>query len=323
MGIKNLLLFLKDYMTKINVKDIKGKRVGIDGYVWIHKGIFSDTMNIVDNINSDNYVKYIMKNLKKLIDNDIYPVIVFDGRKLCIKYKEEAYRQYKREEQMKKALIYKEKDYIKYKKIMINTIKIGHDMTKKIIDELKKVNIEYIISPHESDAQLSYLDKIGYIDYIITEDSDLIAYGCKNILYKYNYINGDFMLIQFKNIFNLFNYDYNKLLEFCILSGCDYFKLKGVGIKTSYNYFKNQTFLKSQNYKTNMNFYFAKYTFKHQAVYDPIQNKYRYTNNDIYFKIYNNNNNDKCSEIEKYFNDIIDNSPILKCRIAGLLDKPF
>ena len=325
MGIKNLLLFLRPYMKKINMNELKNKRIGIDGYVWIHKGIFSDKMDIVDNINSNNYINYIIKNIKILKKYYIYPIFVFDGRKLCIKHKEVIYRQIRREEQEKKAMIYKKKDYLKYKKIMINTIKVGHEMTKKVIKKLDELNIEYIISPHESDAQLSYLDKIGYIDYVITEDSDLIAYGCKKILYKYDSINETFMLIKLNDIFRLFNYDYNKLLEFCILSGCDYFKMKGVGIKTSYNYFQKQSNFKSSDYMINMNFYFAKYTFIHQAVYDPIYKIYKYTNNYEYFKINDQNINisNLHTKTEQYFINLINQSPILKCKIAGILDSPF
>ena len=46
--------------------------------------------------------------------------------------------------------------------------------------------IEFIVSPYEADAQLAYLSRTNYVDYIVTEDSDLIAFGAKRILYKLN-----------------------------------------------------------------------------------------------------------------------------------------
>ena len=161
MGIKNLLLFLRPYMKKINMNELKNKRIGIDGYVWIHKGIFSDKMDIVDNINSNNYINYIIKNIKILKKYYIYPIFVFDGRKLCIKHKEVIYRQIRREEQEKKAMIYKKKDYLKYKKIMINTIKVGHEMTKKVIKKLDELNIEYIISLLQQRLQYKDIMKLA------------------------------------------------------------------------------------------------------------------------------------------------------------------
>ena len=39
-----------------------------------------------------------------------------------------------------------------------------------------------MISPYESDSQISKLYNLGLVDYVITEDSDLVIYGVKAIL---------------------------------------------------------------------------------------------------------------------------------------------
>ena len=39
----------------------------------------------------------------------------------------------------------------------------------------------YIVSPYESDAQIAFLLSKGYADFAMTEDSDLLAYGCKKV----------------------------------------------------------------------------------------------------------------------------------------------
>ena len=46
--------------------------------------------------------------------------------------------------------------------------------------------IEFIVAPYEADAQLAFLSRSGRVDAVITEDSDLIAYGCKRVLFKMN-----------------------------------------------------------------------------------------------------------------------------------------
>ena len=38
-----------------------------------------------------------------------------------------------------------------------------------------------IVAPYESDAQMAFLVKRGYADFVLTEDSDLLAYGCKQV----------------------------------------------------------------------------------------------------------------------------------------------
>lgn len=45
-------------------------------------------------------------------------------------------------------------------------------------------NVAYVVAPYEADAQLAYLEKKGLIDGIITEDTDLLVFGCKKILFK-------------------------------------------------------------------------------------------------------------------------------------------
>jgi 5'-3' exonuclease len=47
---------------------------------------------------------------------------------------------------------------------------------------LRSENVEFVVAPYEADAQLAYLATLdadqGGIAAVITEDSDLIAYGC-------------------------------------------------------------------------------------------------------------------------------------------------
>ncbi len=44
---------------------------------------------------------------------------------------------------------------------------------------LRAENVEYIVAPYEADAQLCFLEREGLVDGIITEDSDLLVFGCK------------------------------------------------------------------------------------------------------------------------------------------------
>lgn len=42
-------------------------------------------------------------------------------------------------------------------------------------------NVDVIVSPYEADAQLAFLTNNGLADAVITEDSDLIAFGCAKV----------------------------------------------------------------------------------------------------------------------------------------------
>ena len=78
-------------------------------------------------------------------------------------------------------------------KKMIDSIDVSPDVAYKLYQELKNKNYKCIIAPYEADAQLAYLSRTGIVDFIITEDSDLLAFGAKKILYKLDFttLNGE------------------------------------------------------------------------------------------------------------------------------------
>lgn len=44
---------------------------------------------------------------------------------------------------------------------------------------LRDAGVEFIVAPFEADAQLAFLEKMGVIAGVITEDSDLLVFGCR------------------------------------------------------------------------------------------------------------------------------------------------
>ena len=60
-------------------------------------------------------------------------------------------------------------------------VDVTPEMAALLIRTLKDSGVECIVAPYEADAQLAYLSKTGYVDAIITEDSDLIPYGSTTV----------------------------------------------------------------------------------------------------------------------------------------------
>ena len=60
-----------------------------------------------------------------------------------------------------------------------------------------------IVAPYEADAQLAYLEMQGITQFTITEDSDLLIYGCKKVFDILNCIHRVFplktLLFSYKN----------------------------------------------------------------------------------------------------------------------------
>jgi len=70
------------------------------------------------------------------------------------------------------------------------------------------MNIDFVVAPYEADAQLAYLEKIGLIQAIITEDSDLLVFGSKRvqlifILYIFSKSNSEILIIKINHIYYL------------------------------------------------------------------------------------------------------------------------
>lgn len=119
----------------------------------------------------------------------------------------------------------------------------------RIVDELLKAlrqaELPFLVAPYEADSQLAFLSDMGYLDLVITEDSDLVAHGVKSILYKSSAEIGNNRacgkLLKFSDIgavvgdsWNLADFSPVMMTLLFVSVGCDYCeKLKGVGLVTA------------------------------------------------------------------------------------------
>ena len=164
-------------------------------------------------------------------------------------------------------------------------------MAHSFILALRELNIEYYVAPYEADAQLAYLYITGAVDFIITEDSDLLAFGVDLAFFKMdNNGNGyEVDLSKIQKIKTFKDFDKEMLLIACILSGCDYLEsIKGIGFKKAVKMVddagKDDTFLEAMTIirsdkkievpsKYEKKFMKAFLTFKFQKVYCPQRKK--------------------------------------------------
>ncbi|CAA0832384.1 Exonuclease 1 [Striga hermonthica] len=165
-------------------------------------------------------------------------------------------------------------------------VDISPSVAYDLIQVLKKENVSYVVAPYEADAQMTYLALNNHVDAVITEDSDLIAFGCPRIIYKMDKfgqgVEFKSALLQYNKDLNLEGFTQMMLLEMCIFSGCDYLQsLPGMGLKKAHalmKKFKNhQNVIKHLKYNNieftplyEESFRRAILTFRHQRVYDPV-----------------------------------------------------
>ncbi|CAD5314008.1 unnamed protein product [Arabidopsis thaliana] len=227
-----------------------------------------------------------MHRVNLLRHHGVKPIMVFDGGPLPMKLEQENKRARSRKENLARALEHEANGnssaaYECYSKAVDISPSIAHEL----IQVLRQENVDYVVAPYEADAQMAFLAITKQVDAIITEDSDLIPFGCPKIIFKMDKF-GHGVEFQASKLpknkdLSLSGFSSQMLLEMCILSGCDYLQsLPGMGLKRAHaliTKFKSyDRVIKHLKYSTvsvpplyEESFKRALLTFKHQRVYDP------------------------------------------------------
>lgn len=203
MGIKALLKYARPAIRKSYIYEFNGKSIAIDVSCLIYKALHYG--------NHINYIRAFKRLLLKLKCSYIF---VFDGRPPRSKFRENQRRSGK------------------------SHLRITPEIAESVKLELSKLpNSKIVQSPGESDPQLAFLALNGLVDIIVTEDSDLIVYGCECVVFKLNpsgrcevYEKSKFVI---ETEFPVFRW-------VCIMAGCDYLPggIKGLGLKKAINLVK-------------------------------------------------------------------------------------
>ncbi|XP_020257541.1 exonuclease 1 isoform X2 [Asparagus officinalis] len=227
-----------------------------------------------------------MHRVNLLRHHGIKPVLVFDGGLLPTKIDQETKRSRARKENLERAVEHEAAGnsaaaFVCYQK----AVDISPSIALGLIKVLKQEKVDYIVAPYEADAQMTFLCMNKLVDAVITEDSDLIPFGCSRIIFKMDKFGQGVqyqssMLGRNKEL-DFTGFTKQMLLEMCILSGCDYLQsLPGMGLKRAYSLvqkFKSyEKVIKHLRYSAfsvpphyEENFKKAMWAFLHQRVYDP------------------------------------------------------
>ncbi|KTF88764.1 hypothetical protein cypCar_00018869 [Cyprinus carpio] len=235
MGIQGLLQFIKDASEPINVKKYRGQTVAVDTYCWLHKGAFSCAEKLAKGEPTDQYVSYCMKFVDMLLSFGVKPILVFDGRNLPSKQEVEKSRRERRQANLQKGKqLLREGKISEARECFTRSVNITPSMAHDVIKTARVRGVDCVVAPYEADAQLAFLNKSGIAQAVITEDSDLLAFGCKKVILKMDKQGNGLEIDQChlgrcKSLGNIFTEE--KFRYMCILSGCDYLpSLYGIGL---------------------------------------------------------------------------------------------
>lgn len=230
-----------------------------------------------------------MHRVRMLIHFGVIPYIVFDGDRLPIKAATEAERAKGREESKKAGLeLYRLQKWSQAHRELQKAVDVTPEMALQLIDELKKIGVRYVVAPYEADAQLAYLERQGIIQGVLSEDSDLLVFGAKQLLTKLDQY-GDCIEINRANFtacreISLVGWSDAEFRRMAILSGCDYLaSINGMGLKSAYRLVRKyktiEQILRMLSFDGKYHvppgyleaFHKAELTFLHQRVYCPLK----------------------------------------------------
>ncbi|KAL9942105.1 hypothetical protein ACHAQF_009023 [Verticillium nonalfalfae] len=240
MGVSGLLPLLKSIHKPTELKKLAGETLGVDAYGWLHRGAIACALELAQGKPTRKYVDFAMHRVRMLRHFGVTPYLVFDGDFLPSKAMTEGSRAKRRDDSKKMGmeLLKAGKNSQAFAEFQ-KSIDVTPEMARNLIDELKKIHVEYVVAPYEADSQLVYLERQGIIGGILSEDSDLLVFGCKRLLTKLDQYGNcieinrrDFAACREVSLTGWTDAEFRRM---AILSGCDYLAgVSNMGLKTAY-----------------------------------------------------------------------------------------
>lgn len=250
MGIRSLASLIKqkspNSIQTTALYSLSGKRVAVDTSIFIYKSLSNYRHNGEYIRNKEGkIVSHIIGIFYKTIQYlavGITPIYIFDGKPPIEKMDVLIERSKKAEESKLLSQNTQDPDEaLKHEKSSIRVKKHHIDDIKQLFDLM---GISYIHPEGEAEAYASELCRIGFVDYVVTEDMDTLVHGCprmiRNCMDKSIKRKDVVSVIDLEDVLKNFNMNMTEFIDLCILCGCDYCpSIPKVGTVRSFNYIQS------------------------------------------------------------------------------------
>lgn len=218
MGVKNFTKFLTKYCPNVRcvVKyaDCSGQTWGIDTSLFLHKFCHN-----VESKKPNPHIDGFYKLFYRLNKYNIKPFLVFDGEPSVLKDTTIERRRNVVEQQ--KRRIHTDTSASASATVK-NLITISDDWKPDIIQLCHILNIKYIQADGEADILLSQLCKNGRLNAVLSEDYDMLMYGCTVSLSKFLWPKLELTCINLNDILDTLKITYEQFVKICVCLGTDY-----------------------------------------------------------------------------------------------------
>jgi len=248
---------------EITLENLFDKIIAIDAFNWIHQ--FLSIIRQVDGEplkdskgNVTSHLSGLFYRTIKIMEADIKPVYVFDGKPPEFKKQESEKRRDIRAEAMrewKEAL--KREDYEAARKFAQRTSEITSDIIEGSKQLLSAMGIPVVQAPSEGEALCSLMAKKDDVHATATQDYDSLLFGCPRLVRNLSitgkrkrgdsYVTVNPEIILLENILKSLEISQDQLIIVGILIGTDYNPggVSGFGPKRALELVKEKKTLKS------------------------------------------------------------------------------
>ena len=166
-------------------------------------------------------VRYCLRRIELLQRNGVIPYVVFDGCYLPMKAGTEEKRASDRRRARKEGNKRLAKgDGAGAHSFFTKAVEVTPAMAREFIVELEARGISFVVAPYEADAQLAWLCQNQVVDFVISEDSDCVPFGCSRMFFKMGH-DGEGHELRRRNLganeeISLLNWTDDMILTLCI-----------------------------------------------------------------------------------------------------------
>lgn len=227
-----------------------GTCVGIDMSIWIVRAVKRHAVAVFKQPDSGRtlVVEELFKQLCDLRTNSVVPVAVFDGRRLPAKADEQGRRQAGRDSALARCQAKVAAGEEPDERDIKAAAAADRQLLDTIVGRMHAAGMLFVVAPYEADAQRVALARARRIQYVLSDDADLLCYWTSNSTwgvvrnFDARTMAGELYTAQSMRSFKHADSPMKKLIKkwgpailpyIAAVGGCDYGKLECVAMETA------------------------------------------------------------------------------------------
>lgn len=236
----------------ITQTSLRGKKIAIDTSIIMYQYITAirgsgDDLKGPDDKSTSHILAILSKTLYYL-KIGLIPIHVIDGKASELKMKILSDRTKIKKEALSK-LLSMENDELNREipltdeeqallederiKLLKKTVSVSRKEMLEAAEIAQLLGVPCIFAPEEADSQCAYLSRNDLVDYVASEDMDLLTFGTKTTIR--NFLKKDMRMVTLDDILLEGDISMDQFIDLCILLGCDYTDtIDGIGQKKAW-----------------------------------------------------------------------------------------